>query len=68
MASYQEIAQQVEILNEKVEFLMTVCRFPVRMGTIDPKMGMVSALQLYQASRAAGLKPELVEAPKVELA
>ena len=58
MPSYQDIESRLRSVEEKIEFVMQMIKFPQRVGLIDPKTVIISLRDMYYATKAAGLAPD----------
>ena len=66
MASYQDIEQRLEIVEDKLAFVMNSMKMAVQTGLIDKKVLKLSLMQLYLAAKHAQLNnaPLLIEEPQ----
>ena len=56
--SYQDLAQRVEILEEKVNLALKSIRIQQSVGKVDPKMLVFTLEELYYATKQAGITPK----------
>ncbi len=55
MASYQDLAQKIEILEDKIDLVMQSIVIQKKVGVIDPKIIRCTLKDLYYAAKGAGL-------------
>jgi len=58
MPSYQDIEQRLEIVEDKLAFVMNSMRMAVKSGLIDQKVQHFTLMQLYLAAKAGQLQSQ----------
>lgn len=54
MASYQDIEVRLSVVEDKLDFLMRSMNFPVKVGTIQPRVINGTLHQWYQIAKSQG--------------